>query len=70
MQILQKEIRRQELVAEVLKIFVEKRCDLTREQIDDLVLKKTIGAPVRFAPTSREELALEIVKLRKQVNKM
>lgn len=35
-----------------------------------MVLKKTIGAPLRFAPASREELAMEIVALRRKVKQI
>ncbi len=36
-------------------------------QVDEFIVKKTVGGPVRFRPRTREELSLEVAALEKQL---
>ena len=39
-------------------------------QVDELIIKKTLGGPKRFRPKTREEMALELVEMTKQNEKL
>jgi hypothetical protein len=64
---LQQNAQERETVIEVLKAALVLSTGRSRTEIDELVLRKTTGAPEKFRPRSREELALEIAALRKQL---
>eukprot|EP00941_MAST-03F_sp_MAST-3F-sp1_P004885 g4885.t1 len=63
---LQNQLRRAELVADVLK----KKCeDLgeTPDRLKDYILKQTVGGPSRFRPQIREEMVEENKELKKKL---
>lgn len=64
---LQQNAQERETVVEVLKAALVLATGRTRTDIDELVLRKTTGQPEKFKPRSREELAVEIATLRKQL---
>lgn len=53
MRTLQRRLREQELVADVLKQALRESTSLDPAQIDDMVMKKTIAGPLRFRPQVR-----------------
>ncbi|KAA0170278.1 hypothetical protein FNF28_01506 [Cafeteria roenbergensis] len=57
---LQRRLREQELVSDVLKQSLQSASAMTAAEVDDLVIRKTVAGPLRFRPKSREELANEV----------
>lgn len=57
---LQRHLQERELVVDVLKGELCKASGQTPEEINALLVKKTIGAPLRFRPATREELASDV----------
>ena len=66
---LAEQVRQQELVVDVLK---QRVCDgggaMKMKQVNDFLIKKTIGGPKRFRPQSREELEQAVVVLKGRVS--
>lgn len=58
------DLRRAELVADVAKTELSRRTDLSIDQVDQLILKRSVGGPTRFRPKPREELATEVAALK------
>jgi len=66
---LRKEIREHELVIDVLKGELRGSFAKTEEEMDEFIIKKTLGGPKRFRPKTREELTREIRQLRRELAK-
>lgn len=66
-QSLKKKLKEQEFVSDVLKEELGKKAELSREEVCDYVVRKTISGPKRFRPLTREELELQIIELEKKV---
>jgi len=47
---LQRRLREQELVSDVLKRSLRASASMTEQQVDDLVVRKTVAGPLRFRP--------------------
>ena len=66
---LAEQVRQQELVVDVLK---QRVCAgggaMKMKQVNDFLIKKTIGGPKRFRPQSREELEQAVVVLKGRVS--
>lgn len=55
-QSLKKKVRDHELVADVLKIELQNKAEMSRYEVNEFVIRKTVGGPKRFRPLTREEL--------------
>jgi chromosome segregation ATPase len=66
-QALRKKIRDIELVVDVLKQEFQSRADMSAVEVNEFVMRKTLGGPKRFRPLTREELEARITELEKKV---
>jgi hypothetical protein len=66
-QSLKKKLKDQEYVSDVLKEELSKKAELSKEEVNDYVIRKTISGPKRYRPLTREELELQIIELEKKV---
>lgn len=62
-------LREAELVADVLKGEVMRSAGWSVEEVNELIIKKTLGGPKRFRPKIREELQNELAALEKKYNR-
>lgn len=62
-QALRNKLKDLELVNDVIKAELAQKAELTAEQVNELVMRKTLGGPKRFRPLTREELENKIYKL-------
>lgn len=62
-------IKDQQNVVDVLREALTDR-GMEATQVDELIIKKTLGGPKRFRPKTREEMALELVEMTKQNEKL
>jgi predicted RNase H-like nuclease (RuvC/YqgF family) len=69
-QALKNKLREQELVADVLKEELNRKAEMSLEEINSYVIRKTLGGPKRFRPLSREELENKIAELEKKTKKL
>ena len=58
-------IREQELIVDVLKSELSVKGNLQTEEVNEFIIKKTLGGPKRFRPKTREELQNELIKMEK-----
>lgn len=65
-QALRNKIKDLELINDVVKDELVKRTDNTLEEVNALIIRKTLGGPKRFRPLSREELENKIIELEKK----
>lgn len=68
-QSMKKKLRDQELVSDVVKTELSKKCNMTEMEVNEFVIAKTISGPKRFRPLTRDELEKKIMELEK-VNKV
>ncbi|GBG26556.1 Hypothetical Protein FCC1311_027772 [Hondaea fermentalgiana] len=68
-QTLRNEKKEQELVVDVLKRELGTRTGQSQQEIDDIVIRATLGGPKRFRPMSREEMNREIRLLKHELGK-
>jgi len=68
-QALRNKMRDYDLVVDVLKEELRKNTDMDKEEINELIIRKTTGGPKRFRPLTREELEKKIVDLEKDLKK-
>jgi hypothetical protein len=70
-QALKKKIRDQEMINDVIKEELAKprELGLTLEEVNEIIMRKTLGGPKRFRPLTREELENKIVDLEKKLEK-
>ncbi|CAN0036373.1 unnamed protein product, partial [Pylaiella littoralis] len=59
-------LREQELVVDVIKEELGIKAEMGKEEINDWVIRKTVGGPLRFRPKTREELQNELYRLEKK----
>lgn len=72
-QSLRKNMREQELIIDVLKqTLAEKLPEFkdSRALVNDFVIKKTVGGPLRFRPKTREELEQEMDQLNEKYKRV
>lgn len=71
-QSLREKLREQELTVDVLKeaLLEGQRGKLTEEQVNELVILRTLGGPKRFRPKSREELQNELAMVSRRCETM
>ena len=67
---LRDKVREQELVADVLKTELQVRGSMSADEVNQFVIKRTLGGPKRFRPKSREELQNEQIALEKKMRKV
>lgn len=65
-QALRKKIRDIELVVDVLKQELKNKAEMTGEEVNEYIMRKTLGGPKRFRPLTREELETKISELEKK----
>jgi hypothetical protein len=68
-QALKNKIRDQELVNDVIKEELQRKADMSLQETNDLIIRKTLGGPKRFRPLTREELENKITDLEKKATK-
>lgn len=66
---LRKKIRTHETINDIIKEELQKRTETTIEDVNNLIIRKTLAGPKRFRPLSREELENKIIDLEKKMNK-
>lgn len=66
---LRKKIRTHETINDIIKEELQKRTETTVEDMNNLIIRKTLAGPKRFRPLSREELENKIIELEKKSNK-
>lgn len=59
-----------ELVIDVCKEELARKCEMSLEEVAQMIVRKTLGGPKRFRPLSREELELKIIDLEKKVKRL
>lgn len=65
-QALRNKIKDLELINDVVKEELVKNTDHTMEEVNGLIIRKTLAGPKRFRPLSREELENKIIELEKK----
>ena len=68
-QVLKDKLREQELVTDVVKQELAQKGELTPEEVNGLIIRKTLGGPKRFRPMTREELENQVSDLEKKLAK-
>jgi DNA repair exonuclease SbcCD ATPase subunit len=68
-QALRNKIRDLELINDVVKEELSRKAEQTLEEVNQLIIRKTLGGPKRFRPLTREELENKIFDLEKKLNK-
>jgi len=68
-QALRNKMREYDMVVDVLKEEMVKETEMTMEDVNDLIIKKTTGGPKRFRPLTREELEKKIVEMERKAKK-
>ena len=68
-QALRNKLREQELVTDVIKQELSQKADLSTDEVNGLIIRKTLGGPKRFRPLTREELENQITDLEKKMAK-
>ena len=66
-QALRDKIRDLEMINDIVKEEIVKRSENTMEEVNELIMKKTLGGPKRFRPLTREEMENKIIELEKKV---
>ena len=66
-QALRDKIRGIELVTDVVKEELGKRAEMSPEEVNDFVIRKTIAGPKRFRPLTREELENKVIDMEKKL---
>lgn len=69
-QALRSKLRDQELVCDVTKEELSRRNEMSLEEVNAYIIRKTLGGPKRFRPLSREELELKISELEKKLKRI
>jgi hypothetical protein len=68
-QALRNKLRDQELVSDVTKEELSRRNDMTADEVNAYIIRKTLGGPKRFRPLSREELETKISELERKLKR-
>ena len=68
-QVLKDKLREQELVTDVVKQELAQKGELSAEEVNGLIIRKTLGGPKRFRPMTREELENQVSDLEKKLAK-
>jgi len=66
---LRKKIRTHETINDIIKEELQKRTETTVEDVNNIIIRKTLAGPKRFRPLSREELENKIIDLEKKATK-
>lgn len=66
-QALRKKIRDIELVVDVMKQEFQYKTEMTGQEVNEFIMRKTLGGPKRFRPLTREELEGRITELEKKL---
>lgn len=66
---LRKKIRTHETINDIIKEELQKRTETTIEDVNNIIIRKTLAGPKRFRPLSREELENKIIDLEKKAAK-
>lgn len=68
-QALRNKLRDQELVSDVAKEELASRNEMSRDEVNAYIMRKTLGGPKRFRPLTREELETKISELEKKLKR-
>eukprot|EP01031_Cornospumella_fuschlensis_P030624 gene30624-37000_t len=68
-QALRNKIKDLELINDVTKEELSRKGEMSLEQVNEYIMKKTLGGPKRFRPLTREELENKIFELEKKLNR-
>lgn len=68
-QALRNKIRDLELINDVVKEELGRKGEMDTDEVNQLIIRKTLGGPKRFRPLTREELENKIIELEKKINK-
>eukprot|EP01039_Chlorochromonas_danica_P002161 gene2161-2359_t len=68
-QALRNKIKELELINDMLKEELSVKAEWTAPQVNDFIMKKTLGGPKRFRPLSREEMENKIYELERKLSK-
>lgn len=68
-QALRNKLRDQELVSDVTKEELSRRNDMSADEVNAYIMRKTLGGPKRFRPLSREELETKISELERKLKR-
>lgn len=66
---LKAKIRTQETINDIIKEELVKRAEISVRDVNELIIRKTLGGPERFRPLTREELENKITDLEKKAEK-
>lgn len=67
-QALRNKIKDLELINDIIKEELTRKAELGPDEVNELIIRKTLGGPKRFRPLSREELENKIVDLEKRLS--
>lgn len=68
-QALRSKIRDQELITDVVKEELARKTEMSTEEVNDYIIRKTLSGPKRFRPLSREELENKVAELDKKLTR-
>lgn len=68
-QALKNKLRDQELVSDVTKEELSRRNEMSLDEVNAYIMRKTLGGPKRFRPLSREELETKISELERKLKR-
>ena len=68
-QALRNKLRDQELVSDVVKAELSIRNEMSPDEVNAYIMRKTLGGPKRFRPLTREELENKISELEKKLKR-
>ena len=67
-QALRGKIKDMETIQDIVKEEFAKKAQMTVEDVNDFIIRKTTGGPKRFRPLTREEMENKIIELEKRAN--
>ncbi|GMI10838.1 hypothetical protein TrVE_jg615 [Triparma verrucosa] len=67
---LRDKVRESELVVDILKTELTGKTHMSTTEVNDFIVKRSLGGPKRFRPKSREELQNELIDLEKKYRKV
>ncbi len=69
-QALRGKIKDMEVIQDTIKEEFAKKANMPLEEINDFIIRKTIGGPKRFRPLSREEMENKIIDYERKLNRI
>lgn len=69
-QALRGKIKDMEVIQDTIKEEFAKKASMALEDVNDFIIRKTIGGPKRFRPLSREEMENKIIELERKLGRL